>query len=44
VKSGNRVSLKWGIGDVINDASIGTSAGVDVAPRGRSFLIVAAPD
>jgi hypothetical protein len=44
VKSGNRVSSKWGIGDVINDASIGTSTGVDAAPCGRSFLTVAAPD
>jgi hypothetical protein len=43
VKSGDLVSSEWGIGDMINDASIGTSTGIDGAPRGGLSLIVAAP-
>jgi hypothetical protein len=41
VFSGDRASSDWGIGDVINDASIGTSTGIDGTPRGRYFLIAA---
>jgi hypothetical protein len=44
VKSGNRVSSEWGIGDVISNASIGTSASGGADSRGLSSPIDAAPD